>query len=118
MGIQRLHLAMGAGGSLILPQFALTKANAFNLEAPVPPILGANDLPPAQSDPIVLKTNKGERMLIWANSDISSKEIYAADTPDVCLGPLWGTLRSYWAHESPHFRGTRKSLNLGFPGPL
>jgi hypothetical protein len=21
-------------------------------------------------------------------------------------------------HESPHFRGTRKSLNLGFPGPL
>ena len=91
-----LHLAMGAGGSLILPQFGLTKANAFNLEAPVPPILSANDLPPTHSDPIVLKTNKKKRMLMFANSDNSSKQCYVADTPDVCLGHGKGTLRAYW----------------------
>jgi hypothetical protein len=99
MRIQRrnfLHLAMGAGGSLILPQFAPTKANAFNLEAPVPPILSANDLPPKYSAPIVLKTNKTKRMLMFADSDNSSKQCYVTDIPDVCSTFPNGTLRAYW----------------------
>jgi hypothetical protein len=99
MRIQRrnfLHLAMGAGGSLILPQFARAEANALNLEAPLPPILSADDLPPTHSDPIVLKTIKGKRMLMFADSDNSGKQTYVADTPGVCLGPPRGSLRAYW----------------------
>jgi hypothetical protein len=93
-----LHLAMGAGGSLWLPQLALAQTDGQGLNMPVPPINSPDEIPPAESSPVVLSTKPDKRMFMFADSDNSSKQNFVYDIPHVCPdGPQhYGLLISYW----------------------
>jgi hypothetical protein len=102
---QFLHAAMATGGSLFLPSLGSAQTIQPASDMPVPPITGPDQVPPSESTPVVMRSNSGKRMYLFADSDNSSKRDFVYDLPNTCgpepLPRPLGILTSYWDGRPP-----------------